>query len=142
MDPHRPPAVTAVLETALYVDDLDRAQAFYQKTLGLRPMLRDERMAAFDAGRQTVLLLFRRGGSTDPIPTRGGTIPPHDGSGPVHLALAIETADLAAWERHLAASATAVEGRVGWHRGGTSLYLRDPDGHLVELATPGLWETR
>ena len=26
-----------------------------------------------------------------------------------------------------------------WPRGGESLYFRDPDGHLVELATPGLW---
>jgi catechol 2,3-dioxygenase-like lactoylglutathione lyase family enzyme len=28
---------------------------------------------------------------------------------------------------------------VALHRGGTSLYFRDPDGHLLELATPGLW---
>ena len=24
-------------------------------------------------------------------------------------------------------------------RGGTSLYFNDPDGNVVELATPGLW---
>jgi catechol 2,3-dioxygenase-like lactoylglutathione lyase family enzyme len=29
---------------------------------------------------------------------------------------------------------------VRWPRGGESIYFRDPDGHLVELATPGLWD--
>ena len=24
-------------------------------------------------------------------------------------------------------------------RGGESIYFRDPDGHVLELATPGLW---
>jgi len=33
----------------------------------------------------------------------------------------------------------SVESRVRAERGATCLYLRDPDGHLVELATPGLW---
>ena len=32
----------------------------------------------------------------------------------------------------------AIEGRTKWPRGGESIYFRDPDGHLVELATPGL----
>ncbi|MDF2970539.1 MAG: glyoxalase, partial [Microvirga sp.] len=34
-----------------------------------------------------------------------------------------------------------IESRVTWPRGGTSLYFRDPDGHVLELATPGLWAT-
>ena len=32
-----------------------------------------------------------------------------------------------------------IEGRTDWPRGGHSIYFRDPDGHLLELATPGLW---
>ena len=34
----------------------------------------------------------------------------------------------------------SLEGRTEWPRGGVSVYFRDPDGHLLELATPGLWE--
>ena len=33
----------------------------------------------------------------------------------------------------------AIEGRNDWSRGGRSIYFRDPDRHLLELATPGLW---
>ena len=43
------------------------------------------------------------------------------------------------WEKHLAARGVAIEGATTWSRGGRSIYFRDPDGHLLELATPGLW---
>jgi catechol 2,3-dioxygenase-like lactoylglutathione lyase family enzyme len=36
-------------------------------------------------------------------------------------------------------TAVAIEGRVDWPRGAKSIYFRDPDGHLLELGTPGLW---
>jgi catechol 2,3-dioxygenase-like lactoylglutathione lyase family enzyme len=29
--------------------------------------------------------------------------------------------------------------RMSWPRGGESLYFRDPDNHVLELATPGIW---
>jgi catechol 2,3-dioxygenase-like lactoylglutathione lyase family enzyme len=87
-----------------------------------------------------VLLLFVRGGSTAPNPVPGGTVPPHDGAGQLHVAFAIPADSLGTWERRLAEQGVAVEARVEPPQGGTSLYLRDPDGHLVELATPGLWE--
>jgi hypothetical protein len=32
-----------------------------------------------------------------------------------------------------------IEGVVRWKRGGTSLFFRDLDDHLIELITPGLW---
>jgi catechol 2,3-dioxygenase-like lactoylglutathione lyase family enzyme len=71
----------------------------------------------------------------------GGTIPPHDGSGPVHMAFAVSVDELESWKEHLTRQGIIVEGSTTWSRGGTSIYFRDPDGHLLELATPGLWPT-
>lgn len=133
------PGVTRVLETALYVADLDRAQAFYQRLFGLPEFLRDARMCALGVPGGGVLLLFRQGGSTAPSPTPGGVIPPHDAAGRQHLAFAIAEAELPAWEAHLAGQGVALESRVRWDRAATSLYFRDPDGHSLEVATPRLW---
>ena len=133
------PKLAGVVETALYVDDLARARAFYEGVLGLAPLFADGRLCAFDVGGRSVLLLFLRGSTLETVTMPGGTIPPHDGAGPLHVGLAIAAEDLPAWEERLSAHGVAVEGRATWPRGGTSLYVRDPDGHLVELLTPGLW---
>ena len=135
------PALQSILETALYVDDLDRARAFYEDVMGLGVLFADHRLCAMDVAGRSVLLLFRRGGSLQTAVLPGGTIPPHDGSGPVHMAFAIAADELPGWERHLAARDIAIEGRTQWPKGSTSLYFRDPDNHLLELATPGLWRT-
>jgi len=134
------PKLDRVLETALYVDDLERAARFYADVLGLRPLFADDRLRAFAVGGVSVLLLFRRGASVETTRMPGGTIPPHDGSGPLHVAFGIASAELPAWEARLRAQHIAIEGLTDWPRGGRSIYFRDPDGHLLELATPGLWE--
>ena len=133
------PALKGVLETALYVDDLARARRFYEELFGLEPVFADERLCAFEIAAASVLLLFPRGKTLETVVMPGGTIPPHDGHGPLHVAFAIGAEDLADWERRLDSQGIAIEGRTVWPRGGTSLYLRDTDGHLLELATPGLW---
>lgn len=134
-------ALDRVLETSLYVDDLDRAGRFYEQVLELRSLTSDARFRAYDVGGRSVLLLFRRGFTLETVRMPGGTIPPHDGHGPLHIAFAIAAAELPQWEARLAAHGVAVEGRTRWSRGGDSIYFRDPDGHLLELATPGLWAT-
>lgn len=133
------PRVSHVLETALYVDELDRSQSFYERVMGFEVFLRDTRMAALGVPGGGVLLLFRKGGSVEASETPFGVIPGHDGAGRLHLAFAIPRGELGAWEAHLGGVGVAVESRVTWARGGTSLYFRDPDGHAVEVATPGLW---
>jgi catechol 2,3-dioxygenase-like lactoylglutathione lyase family enzyme len=66
-------------------------------------------------------------------------IPGHTGSGPSHIAFAIDRSAVMAWQERLAELGVEIESRVRWERGGESLYFRDPDGHSVELATPGTW---
>ena len=134
------PRVRRILETALYVEDLDRAVRFYESVIGLNVMSRGDRLAALDAGEGTVLLLFLRGATTSGASFKGGWIPPHDGGSPAHFAFAIDADDLDSWRRHLAAEGVDIESDVSWERGGRSMYFRDPDGYSVELATPGVWE--
>jgi catechol 2,3-dioxygenase-like lactoylglutathione lyase family enzyme len=134
------PNLERVIETALYVDDLERAADFYLNVLGLRRLFRDNRLQAFSVGGKNVLLLFQRGASLETTRMPGGTIPPHDGRGPLHVAFAIAAEELPAWEARLLRHEIAIEGRTEWPRGGYSIYFRDPDGHLLEFATPGLWE--
>ena len=131
--------VRRVLETALDCEDLPRTAAFYTRLLGITPMLDTERLVAIDAGDGTVLLLFQNGQSSQPVELPGGLVPPHEPGGPGHLAFAIDASDLRSWEAHLAALGIPVESRVRWERGGTSVYFRDPENRLVELATPGIW---
>ena len=133
--------VGRVVETALYVDDMERAVTFYRDVLGMRPLSVGTRLTPMDAGAGTVLLLFRRGATSDGLKFPGGWIPPHDGAGPLHVAFAIGAGEVETWEARLAGLGITVESRVQWERGGRSLYLRDPDGHSVELVTPGTWET-
>ncbi|MGO4173969.1 VOC family protein [Bosea sp. TAF32] len=135
------PRLNRIVETALYVDDLDRARDFYEAKLGLAPLLKTKTLFAYDVGGASVLLLFLRGASLQTQRFDHGSIPPHDGSGSLHIAFAVDAADLAAWEAKLDQLGIPVEGRMQWDRGSKSLYFRDPDGHMLELVTPGLWRT-
>jgi catechol 2,3-dioxygenase-like lactoylglutathione lyase family enzyme len=135
------PRIHGVVESVLYTDDLERAKAFYADVLGFALMKGDgERFQAFDTGANRVLLLFKRGATLTPQPVpSGGVIPPHDGNGPHHIAFAISAADYDAWCARLAARGIPIESETRWERGGRSIYFRDPDKHLLELVTPGIW---
>ena len=133
------PRLGHLLETSLYVTDLAASHDFYARVLGFEQFLRDERMCAMGVPGGGVLLLFVRGGSAEPSRTPQGSIPAHDGRGTLHLAFAIPVGELEAWSTHLAAQGVAIESRITWPAGGTSLYFRDPDDHSLEVATPGLW---
>jgi catechol 2,3-dioxygenase-like lactoylglutathione lyase family enzyme len=133
------PRLNRIIETALYADDLDRAGQFYGEVLKLDPILKTKSLIAYDVCKNSVLLVFKRGASARTQVLPAGTIPPHDGSGPLHICFAIDAEDLADWETRLREHNIAIESRMKWKRGGTSIYFRDPDGHLLELMTPGNW---
>jgi catechol 2,3-dioxygenase-like lactoylglutathione lyase family enzyme len=133
------PEISGVLETALYVADIERSAQFYRALFGFEPMVQDQRFCAMNVAGRQVLLLFRRGSSAGALEVPGGLIPGHDGSGTTHLAFAIARSELDPWRERLAARGVALESTVHWPQGGVSLYFRDPDEHLLELVTPGLW---
>jgi len=134
-----PPAVVAVLETGLYVDDMRRAIEFYDRLFGFPKMFGDGRLCAYNVSGRSVLLLFRKKGTLEPMQMPGGILPPHDGEGQQHMAFSITAEEWDVWISRLADMGVAVESVVNWDAGGRSVYFRDPDGNLLELATPGIW---
>ena len=133
------PRLDRVIETAIYVDDLARAAAFYEQVMELPLMVCDARFRAYDIGGESVFLVFKRGATLEAVHLPGGTIPPHDGHGPLHLAFGVAAGELPAWEARLQDKGIAIEARTTWPRGGHSIYFRDPDNHLLELITRGVW---
>ena len=127
------PEADGILESSLYVSDLPRSIRFYLEILGF-PVVSDfgERGCAMRAGPKQILLLFKKGASR-------AILSPHDGDGELHLAFAIATAELPKWELWLHERGIVIEEKRKWEAGGWSLYFRDPDRHLLELATPGTW---
>ena len=133
------PPIRGVLETAIYSDDLPRAHAFYGGVLGLERVLDTPRMQTYAIASRQVLLVFKRGATREDIETPEGLIPGHHADGPAHFAFAIDAENYSAWKVHLVAAGIQIRGETRWSRGSKSLYFDDPDGNVLELATPGLW---
>jgi catechol 2,3-dioxygenase-like lactoylglutathione lyase family enzyme len=136
--PLKAPQVNGVVETCINVADIRRAREFYESLFNLEVMIGDDRFCAFRVGND-VLLLFVRGGSDRPVSLPGGVIPPHESVGAGHFAFAVSSETLPGWRMLLQQRAIQIESEVRWERGGTSIYFRDPDHNLLELATPGIW---
>jgi catechol 2,3-dioxygenase-like lactoylglutathione lyase family enzyme len=127
--------IKAVIETAIYVDDLDDAEDFYQRVLGLRVITKEPgHHVFFQVGEASVLLAFLAESTL-----KGDQLPPHGATGPGHFALGIDAESFDAWRKLLQGHGVTIEKEVEWPKGGQSLYFRDPAGNSVELVTPGVW---
>jgi len=132
---------SAIIETCLSVQDLTRARKFYSDLFEFPVTHSDERFCAFDVGGQQVFLLFVQGSDPEGSVLPYGWIPPHGTRGASHVGFRIFGEDLEKWKDRLARQGVAMESEFQWPKGGTSIYFRDPDGHLLELLTPGVWPT-
>ena len=129
-----------VLESCLYATDLDAAEQFYVDVLGLeRYSSVHGRHVFFRCGHGMFLVFNPERTSGEPSRVNGAIVPAHGATGPGHVAFAIPDAEIPAWRSKLEAAGVAIESEVAWPRGGRSLYVRDPAGNCVELASPKLW---
>ena len=128
------PQVNGILETSLYVEHPTRSVEFYRRVFGFEPIDTDQnvtdqtRLCALRAGDRSVLLLFKKGATADT-----------NAAGAIHVAFGISRSELSAWEAWLSQQGISIELRKTWKYGGEALYFRDPDGHLLEVVTLGVW---
>lgn len=130
-----PTPVTGILETCLYATDLDAAADFYERVIGLEVLSRERGRHVFFRCGRGVFLLF------DPVRTReaAGGVPVHGATGAGHVAFAVPAESMDGWRDRLRDAGVAIESEVTWPGGGESIYLRDPVGNSIELATRSIW---
>ncbi|WP_323771489.1 VOC family protein [Antarctobacter sp.] len=133
------PALSGVLEAAIYVDDLDATEAFYGGLLGLERIVRvDGRHVFFRCGT-TVVLAFVAEATAHPPAPDALPVPTHGAKGPGHICFAAPDKGMDALAAHLTAAGVDIESDFRWPHGPRSLYVRDPAGNSVEFADPALW---
>jgi catechol 2,3-dioxygenase-like lactoylglutathione lyase family enzyme len=133
----KPPS--QILETALYTDDLDAAEAFYGGILGLEKIARAGNRHVFYRCGPGVLLIFNPDETEIHYKDGQLPVPPHGARGPGHLCFRAEAAELEAWRQRLETAGVAIESDMQWPQGGRSIYFRDPAGNSLEFTEARIW---
>jgi catechol 2,3-dioxygenase len=125
MDPSAPPVAPATTVGAVHlvVADLDQSVGFYERSIGLRTLEREDGGASLGTGSEPLLVLREEPGA-----------PPADGyAGLFHFALLVPTRlDLARWLAHAISERVPLTGASD-HFVSEAVYLRDPDHHGIEI---------
>ena len=139
MSDRRPPEIAGVLESALYAEDLERAEAFYAGILGLETITRAQGRHVFFRCGDSVVLVFDPRSTTRTTSNAELPVPPHGAIGRGHLCFRASSAEMDGWVTHLAANDIEIEADFRWPNGGRSIYFRDPAGNSLEFAEPSIW---
>ena len=126
---------TKIKETCLYISDLAQTKAFYHDKLNF-PVIGEvtDRHVFFRVGG-SVLLCF-----LPEVSKIAHTLPPHFGSGNLHLAFETTKEEYENWKAKIRQQQIPIEYEHDWGKGFHSFYFRDPDDHLLEVVMEGMWE--
>ncbi len=125
-----PVTITGLDHLVLTVADLDRTIAFYQRVLGMQPVTFGQGRRALAFGHSKINL-HQAGHEFDPRAAQ-----PTPGSADLCLVTSTSLDDVVV---HLAANGITIEEgpvlRTGARGPMTSVYIRDPDQNLIEIAS-------
>jgi len=131
---------SAILESALYVTDLDAAEAFYREVIGLDLIAKvADRHVFFRCGAGVLLLFNAEATRQQPLPGAKYPVPGHGANGEGHLCFAATAAEIEGWVARLKLAGVAIEADFEWPGEGRSIYFRDPAGNSIEFAEPRIW---
>src|SRR3954471_7954031 len=135
------PRLSGVLETTLYVDNLEAADRFYGRILGLEKIFSvPGRQLVFRCESGVLLVFDPKHTQGQQMVINGGAIPLHGTHGAGHMAFRVPKEQLDVWREHLRANGVPLESEVSWPNGAHSIYFRDPAGNSLEFATPDIWK--
>lgn len=125
---------TRIKETSLYIEDLDRAEAFYKDKLELKVISKVEGRHIFFWAGASVLLCFIAEA------TRTDRKVPHHGKGNMHIAFEVPAENYEEAKTWIRSKGIVIEHEQQWSDDFFSFYFRDPDGHSLEIVPSGMWE--
>lgn len=119
----------------LYVTDLDRTEDYYRNKLGFGLISKKAgRHVFFRAGNQVLLCFIAE------VTRNDKKLPPHFAHGEQHIAFEVSRNDYVAMKAHLTSQDIEIIHEEHWRENVYSAYFKDPDNHLLEIVTEGLWE--
>ncbi|RMG55718.1 MAG: glyoxalase [Bacteroidetes bacterium] len=128
------PAFSQIKETCLYVQDLDRTEAFYHHQLGLPLISKVPGRHVFFRAGSSVLLCF-----LPEVTRQEEVLPPHYAAGKQHLAFECAPGAYEEWQQLLIEQGIPIIHEARWGDHYRSCYFHDPDGHVLEVVEPGMW---
>ena len=131
--------IDGILETAIYANDIDAAEAFYGRLLGLEKVLRAGNRHVFFRCGPGILLIFNPTKTAKSPPADALPVPPHGATGPGHVCFRMEATAIDRMAEKLNKAGIAIESDFRWPNGARSIYFRDPAGNSLECAEPRLW---
>ncbi len=125
---------TQIKETSLYVEDLDRTEAFYSGKLQLEVIAKSEgRHVFFKAGSSVLLCFIAESTGKDE------NLPAHFGEGNMHIAFEVPEETYEEIKAEILSSDIEIEHEQHWSDEYRSFYFRDPDDHSIEIVPAGMW---
>jgi len=112
-----------LIELAYFTENVEQMADFYRDLLGAEPVAKSEDMAIFMTG-YTKIFIHRK------YPATEGELPADN-----HIAFAVEDVDTTC--EALLQQGLTLEVPPQDYYWGRSAYLRDPDGHMVEITKAG-----